>query len=138
MSNFFLNRWRAPLLSLLRIVSAFVFMSHGLQKLFGMFGGFGHPGGTAQLMSLMGLAGVIETFGGLLLLIGLFTQPVAFILSGEMASAYFMGHFPRGFWPILNHGETPALLCFTFLFIAAAGGGSLGIDALRGSPKPVT
>ncbi len=104
MPNFFLARWKSPLLALLRIVSALLFMQHGLQKLFGMFGGFGQPGATAPLMSQMGLAGVIEALGGLLILLGIFTEPVAFIAAGEMAWAYFQGHYPRGFWPIQNRG----------------------------------
>jgi putative oxidoreductase len=79
----------------------------------------------------MGLAGVLETFGGVLLLLGLFTRPVAFILAGEMAAAYFMSHLPRGFWPLLNRGEPATLFCFVWLYLAAAGGGPWSLDALR-------
>jgi putative oxidoreductase len=79
----------------------------------------------------MGVAGVLEAFGGALLLLGLFTRPVAFLLAGEMAVAYFMAHAPRGFWPILNGGELPALYCFLFLYLAAAGGGPWSVDAAR-------
>jgi putative oxidoreductase len=84
-----------------------------------------------ELFSLIGLAGVLELFGGALLLVGLFTRPVAFILSGEMAFAYFMAHAPRGFWPILNGGELAALYSFVFLYLAAAGGGPWSLDRLR-------
>jgi putative oxidoreductase len=82
-------------------------------------------------MSLAGVAGVLETFGGLLLLLGLFTRPVAFVLAGEMAAAYFMSHAPQGFWPLLNRGELAALYCFLFLYFAAVGGGPWSVDAAR-------
>jgi len=118
--------WAPHLLSVLRIVSAFLFMSHGSMKLFG----FPAPMGNISLFSLIGLAGVLEVFGGLLILIGLFTRPVAFVLSGEMAFAYFMAHFPKGFWPVLNHGEAAVLYCFIFLYLATAGGGFWSIDRL--------
>jgi putative oxidoreductase len=118
-------------LNLLRIITGFLLMPHGAQKLFGMFGGFrGQPGATASLFSLMGLAGVLEFFGGLAILLGLFTRPVAFVLSGLMAVAYFMAHAPKGFWPLLNRGELAAIYSFVFLFLAAAGGGELSIDGL--------
>jgi putative oxidoreductase len=120
---------RLPL-ALLRIVAAAVIMQHGVQKLFGLLGGFGPDGGTAPLMSQMGLAGVLETFVALLVLVGLFTRPAAFILSGEMAVAFFQAHFPRAFWPVQNGGETPVLLCFIFLFFATFGAGSFSLDAL--------
>ena len=98
------STWAPRLLSTLRIVVGFLFLQHGSQKLFAF------PGGEAvELMSLMGVAGVLEFFGGLLILIGLFTRPVAFILSGQMAVAYFMVHAPQGFWPVLNQGELAAL-----------------------------
>lgn len=118
-------------LNLLRIISGFLLMPHGAQKLFGMFGGFmGQPAARASLFSLMGLAGVLEFFGGLAILLGLFTRPVAFVLSGLMAVAYFMAHTPKGFWPLLNRGELAAIYSFVFLFLAAAGGGELSIDGL--------
>ena len=122
-------RWAPYLQSVLRIVAAFSFMTHGTQKLFAV------PVAEARdpvaLLSLMGLAGVLETFGGLLLLAGLFTRPVAFLLAGEMAVAYFVAHAPRGFWPILNSGEVAALFCFVWLYLAAAGPGPWSLDALR-------
>jgi putative oxidoreductase len=114
------------LLSLLRIVTAFIFMEHGSMKLFG----FPAPMGDIPLLSLMGLAGTLEVVGGFLILIGLFTRPIAFILSGEMAFAYFMAHAPQGFWPALNHGEPAALYCFIYLYLAAAGGGAWSVDRL--------
>lgn len=118
-------------LNLLRIISGFLLMPHGAQKLFGMFGGFmGQPAARASLFSLMGLAGVLEFFGGLAILLGLFTRPIAFVLSGLMAVAYFMAHTPKGFWPLLNRGELAAIYSFVFLFLAAAGGGELSIDGL--------
>jgi putative oxidoreductase len=119
-------------LSLLRIVAAFLFVQHGTAKFFGvphvaMFDGF-------QAASLMGVAGALELVGGVLLLIGLFTRPVAFVLSGFMAVAYFMAHASRGFVlaPILNQGELAIMFCFAFLLISAAGGGAWSVDAMRG------
>ncbi|MFO1505479.1 MAG: DoxX family protein [Lysobacterales bacterium] len=127
--GFFWTQWSPVLLSLLRIVAALLFMQHGAQKLFGFPGG-GH---TVELMSLMGLAGVLEFFGGLLVLLGLFTRPVAFILSGEMAFAYFMVHAHANFWPVINGGDLAVLFCFTFLYLSAAGGGTVSLDrVLRG------
>ena len=120
--------WSPQLLSVLRIITAFCFMQHGSMKLFGFPAPF--PMGHVELFSLIGLAGVLEVFGGLLVLIGLFTRPVAFLLSGEMAFAYFMAHAPNGFWPILNHGEAAVLYCFTFLYLAAAGGGPWSVGRL--------
>ena len=129
-----MSRWRswAPhLLSLLRIVTAFLFMQVGTAKLFAFPGATMPNGGTAPVGSLPGVAGVLETFGGLLLLVGLFTRPVAFLLSGEMAVAYFYAHAPRGFWPVLNQGSPAALYSFLFLYFSAAGAGPWSIDALR-------
>ena len=128
----------APYLqSLLRITAALTFMTHGTQKLFAV--PVVKPRETVELLSQAGLAGVLEVFGGLLMLVGLFTRPVAFILSGEMAVAYFQAHFPRAFWPVLNGGEPAYLFCFLFLFFAAAGAGPLSVDALlrrgRGTPR---
>ena len=115
------------LLSALRIVAAFLLMAHGTQKLFGLPAT--EPRDPVALMSLLGTAGVFETFGGLLLLVGLYTRPVAFVLAGLMAAAYFTSHAPRGFWPILNRGELAALFSFVFLYLSAAGGGPLSLDA---------
>ncbi len=126
--NTFFTNWAPRLLSILRIVAAFLFMQHGAQKLFGVPSD--QPANTVELLSLIGLAGVLEFFGGLLLLLGLFTRPVAFILSGQMAVAYFTQHAPQGFWPVLNKGELAALYCFVFLYLAVAGGGVWSADRL--------
>ena len=121
--------WTPRILGILRIIVGFLYLQHGMAKLFGMphiamFDGL-------QLFSLMGLAGVLELVGGTLILIGLFTRPVAFILSGEMAAAYFMVHAPQGFLPILNQGELAVLYCFAFLYLSVAGGGAYSIDDMR-------
>jgi putative oxidoreductase len=128
------TRWssRAPyLLSLLRIVTAFLFMQYGSAKLLAIPAAVMPGGGTAPLMSLAGIAGALELVGGALLLLGLFTRPVAFLLSGEMAFAYFMGHAPQGFWPVLNQGSPAILFCFIWLYISSAGSGPWSLDALR-------
>lgn len=114
-------------LSLLRIAAGFTFTLHGVQKLFGAFGGVGH-GAAAHFLSLMWIAGVIETIGGPLILLGLYTRPVAFVLCGEMAVAYFRQHIPRGFWPIANGGEPAVLYCFIFLLLVSAGAGPWSLD----------
>jgi putative oxidoreductase len=117
---------RTPLLlSVLRIVAAFLFVEHGTQKWLGLPVPRASP---TTLWSLSGVAGLLELFGGVLLLLGLFTRPVAFVLSGLMAAAYFIAHAPQDFWPIVNRGELAALYCFVFLYLAAAGGGPLSID----------
>src|SRR6266478_9822178 len=120
------EKWSPYLLSLLRIVAALLFFEHGTQKLFGYPPGQPYTG--FPNFSLLGIAGMMETVGGALLLVGLFTRPVAFILCGEMAFAYFMAHAGQGFWPLLNRGELAALYCFVFLYLAAAGGGSWSLD----------
>ena len=127
------ERWTNLVLGILRIVAALVLMQHGSQKLF-HYPPSGAPGPVAPLvlMSQTGLAGILEFFGGLLILLGLFTRPVAFILSGEMAVAYFQVHAPRGFLPIVNRGELAVMLCFVFLYFAFAGGGALSMDGLIG------
>lgn len=124
--------WTQYSLSILRIVSGFLFMQHGLQKVFGMLGGQVVP-----LGSQVGVGGILELVGGALLILGLFTRPVAFLLSGMMAVAYFQMHMipamekdSNWFWPIVNKGESAALYCFVFLFLAAAGAGPWSIDAL--------
>jgi putative oxidoreductase len=116
------------LYAIMRIVVGFLFTCHGAQKLFGVLGGLGPSGESALLFSLMGFAGVIEFFGGLLIIVGWLTGYVAFIASGEMAVAYFMAHHPRGFWPILNNGEPVVLFCFIFLYMASMGAGVWSID----------
>jgi putative oxidoreductase len=122
----FVSTWSPRLLSVLRIVAALLFMEHGSQKLLG-FPPSAQPF-HFPIFSMPGLAGVLELFGGLLLLVGLFTRPVALILSGEMAVAYFMVHLPQNFWPILNKGELAILYCFVFLYFVAAGAGVWSID----------
>ena len=123
--------WRERLLSLLRIVAGFMFMLHGTQKLLAW--PLSEPRPAVELASLMGIAGVLEVVGGLLIVLGLFTRPVAFILAGEMAVAYFMAHFPQSFWPVLNQGEAAVLYCFIFLYLFAAGPGVWSVDAaMRG------
>jgi len=112
------------------MVAAFLFIAHGTQKLFGFPAPL--PGGPVAIGSLFGAAGIIEAVGGTLLLVGLFTRPVAFVLAGEMAAAYFKAHVPGGFWPLVNGGELAVLYCFTFLFFASAGGGRWSLDALIG------
>ena len=125
--------WAPQLLSILRIVAAFLFIQVGTAKLFAFPGAVMPGGGTAPLGSLPGIAGLLETVGGLLLLVGLFTRPVAFLLSGEMAIAYFYGHAPQGFWPVLNMGTDAALYCFLWLYFSAAGPGPWSLDAQRSS-----
>ena len=126
--NSFYASWTPRLLSVLRIVTAFLFIAHGAQKLFGFLAPPGAP--SPPIFSLIGIGGILEFFGGLLLLVGLFTRPVAFILSGLMAVAYFMAHAPQGFWPLQNKGELAVLYCFVFLFFAVAGGGEWSLDRL--------
>jgi putative oxidoreductase len=122
--------WAPRLLSVLRIVAAILFIQAGTVKLFGW--PMGMPGGaTAPLMSQVGIGGLLETVGGFLLLIGLFTRPVAFVLSGEMAVAYFQFHQPNGFWPVVNQGQQAVLFCFIWLYLAAAGPGPWSVDAVR-------
>jgi putative oxidoreductase len=121
----FFSRWSPRILSILRIVSAFLFMAHGSQKLFNI-----PPGqqGRPELLSMAGIAGILEFFGGFLLLLGFLTRPVAFLLSGLMASAYFIAHAPQGFLPIVNRGELAAVYSFLFLYLFFAGGGEWSID----------
>ena len=118
--------YRPYLYAALRIIAGLAFAQHGAQKLFGVLGGT-----AVELTSQRGVAGVIEFVGGIMIALGLFTSPVAFLASGEMAWAYFQAHAPRGFWPIQNGGELAVLYCFIFLYFAAAGSGRLSIDALR-------
>ena len=120
--------WTPRLLSVLRIMAGLLFMEHGTAKLLhfpqvDMFD-------NLEIASLIGFAGILELVGGALLALGLFTRPVAFILSGEMAIAYFLGHAPHGFFPLLNQGESAILFCFIFLYLAAAGGGEWSLDRM--------
>jgi putative oxidoreductase len=127
------SRWIALtpyLLSVLRIMAAFLFVQYGTTKLLAWPGAVVPGGGTLPLMTQGGIAGLLEMVGGGLLLVGLFTRPVAFILSGEMAFAYFIGHAGQGFWPVLNGGAPAVLFCFVWLYISAAGGGPWSLDAL--------
>ena len=122
-----LSRFQPQLLALLRITAAYMYFWHGTAKFFGHPTAMGH----VELLSLMGAAGVLEIGGGLLLMLGLFTRPVAFLLSGQMAVAYFMAHSQPSMWmPLLNKGESAALFCFIFLYLAAAGGGAPSLDGL--------
>jgi len=123
------QRWSERMLSVLRVVASLMVLQYGLAKLFG----FPHVAmfDKLQLISLIGLSGGIELVGGALLLVGLFTRIVAFIMSGEMAFAYFMAHAPRGFFPILNDGVLAVLFCFLFLYFAVAGGGAWSLDQTR-------
>jgi putative oxidoreductase len=123
--NHILGRYSEQVYAIMRIVIGLLFFCHGAMKLFGWF----NPGQVAVLFSLMGLAGVIECFGGLLIAIGLLSSYAAFLASGMMAVAYFKAHSPRGFWPINNGGELAVLYCFVFLFIAAKGSGKWSLDA---------
>ncbi len=126
-----MSRWAPHLLSILRITAAFMFIQPGMMKLFAFPIGVPPNGGTVPLVSELGLAGILEVFGGALLLVGLFTRPVAFILSGEMAVAYFQGHFPQSFWTVVNNGFAAALYCFVWLYFSAAGAGPWSLDAWR-------
>jgi putative oxidoreductase len=128
------SRWRswAPQLqSLLRIAAALLFIQPGMMKLFAFPVGMPPNNATAPLFSQMGIGGALELFGGLLLLIGLFTRPVAFILAGEMAVAYFQFHFPQSMWIVVNNGMAAALFCLVWLYFSVAGAGPWSFDALR-------
>ncbi len=131
--------WAPQLLSALRIIAAFLFMQFGTAKLIAFPAAIMPGGGTAPIGSLAGIAGLLEAVGGALLLLGLFTRPVAFIVAGEMAVAYFIGHAPQGFWPVLNQGHPAILFCFVWLYLSAAylsaaGAGPWSLDAkLRGN-----
>jgi putative oxidoreductase len=126
----FLERHEPSLRSLARIVTGFTFSLHGWQKAFGLFGGLG--GSRPPLSSMLGAAGVIETIGGALIIFGLFTRPVAFLLAGEMAVGYFRTHAPRGLWPLTNGGELAVFYCFYFLWLSSAGAGPWSLDRLFG------
>jgi putative oxidoreductase len=116
--------------SVMRIVIGFTFCCHGLEKLFGLLGGINGHGASAHIFTEMWAAGLIETVGGILVLVGLYTSIVAFILCGEMAVAYFSVHAPRGHWPIQNGGELAVVYCFVFLYLIFAGAGPLSLDRI--------
>lgn len=122
--------WHGAIHSLLRVVTGLLFMQHGVQKLFGLLIPPDRPwSGPPEMFSQFWFAGILETFGGALIVLGLLTRPVAFLLSGEMAVAYFQAHFPRSVWPILNGGEPVVLFCFVYLYFFATGAGRYSIDA---------
>jgi len=124
--------WAPRVLSLLRIVAALIFFEHGTQKLLGFPA---HPS-PPEFMSLSWIAGALELVGGALLILGLYTRPVAFILSGEMALAYWIAHAPRSVFPILNGGDSAILYCFVFLYLVFAGPGPWSLDAMRAGRSP--
>ena len=128
-----LSRWEPQLLAVLRIVVGLLFLEHALSKFFA----FPVPFPVHPLPPMLMAAGAIELLAGVLVTIGLFTRIAAFIASGEMAAAYFIGHFPKGFWPLANMGEAAILFCFVFLYIAAAGPGAWSIDAARMRNAPI-
>lgn len=117
--------------SILRIVSALTFMLAGTVKLFAFPIGMPPNGGTAQLFTQIGIGGILEVFGGALILFGLCTRPVAFVLAGEMAVAYFQFHAPQSFWPVINNGTPAILYCFIWLYFSAAGAGKWSLDSIR-------
>lgn len=125
------SAWAPYLLSIFRIVAAAIFVTSGTMKVFAFPAGIPPDGGTAPVMSQAWIGGVLEVVGGLLVLVGLFTRPAAFILSGEMAVAYFQFHAPGSFWPTINQGIPAILYCFLFLYLSAAGPGPWSLDARR-------
>jgi putative oxidoreductase len=129
MELFWLQRWQQQLLAILRVAVGLLFLEHATMKFFQF--PIPVPGSTYPLSSLAMAAGTIELLASLLVIFGLFTRPAAFIASGEMAVGYFLIHFPRGFWPATNAGESAILFCFIFLYLAAAGPGSWSLDAER-------
>ena len=128
-----LSRWQPQVLALLRIVTGLLFLEHGMMKLFH----FPAPQMPGPLPTLLLVAAIIELVAGILVTLGLFTRPAAFIASGEMAVAYFMGHFPKSPWPGINMGDAAILYCFIFLYLAAAGAGAWSIDAARMKREPI-
>lgn len=128
-----LSRWQPQLLAILRIVVGLLFVEHALSKFFA----FPVPFPVHPLPPMLIAAGVVELVAGVLVTIGLFTRPAAFVASGEMAFAYFIGHFPKSFWPLANMGENAILFCFIFLYLAAAGAGAWSIDSARLRNSPI-
>ena len=127
----FCAKWHAQFLSVLRIMTGLLFLQHGTAK----YLGFPHLEKVPEPMSMGGVGGMFELVGGALILLGLFTRPVAFVLSGQMAVAYFLAHAPKGFFPANNGGEAAMLYAFVFLYLAAAGAGPWSLDALRAKPR---
>jgi putative oxidoreductase len=132
------SSWAPQLRSVLRIVAAFMFILAGTSKLFAFPVGMPPDNSTAEFMTQTWIGGVLEAFGGLLLLLGLFTRPVAFLLAGEMAVAYFQFHAPNSFWPTVNGGVSAVLYCFIWLYLSAAGPGPWSVDAMRRRPSPAS
>lgn len=132
--NEFFDVWAPRVLGVFRFFAGALLMQHGAQKLFGILGS---KHGAAAAFTQPWVGGVLEFFGGLLVAIGLFTRPTAFLLSGTMAVAYFQFHAPGGFWPVINGGDPAALYCFVFLYLAFAGGGPWALDALLEKRKTV-
>jgi putative oxidoreductase len=128
-----LSRWQPQILALLRIVAGLLLLEHATQKFFA----FPVPFPVHPLPPMLMAAGVIELVAGILITLGLFTRLAAFIASGELAAAYFIGHFPQGFWPVVNKGEPAILFCFIFLYLAAAGSGAWSIDGARTRNAPI-
>lgn len=122
----FIGNYAPEIFAILRIIAGLMFMLHGAQKLFGYPG----DGQTVEIASMMGIAGIIEFFGGLLIAMGLFASIAAFIASGQMAAAFFIAHFPQGWNPLVNKGELAVLYCFLFLYIAARGAGIWSVDSI--------
>jgi putative oxidoreductase len=123
--------WAPRVLSIVRVVSALIFMAHGTQKLLN-FPPRANNAAAPDILSMYGIAGSLELVGGALLLVGLFTRPVAFVLSGLMASAYWIGHAQRSLYPVLNNGDAAILYCFLFLYFVFAGGGAWSLDKALG------
>jgi putative oxidoreductase len=129
--------WPGAIHSLLRVITGALFIQHGVQKLFGLLVSVNQTwNGPPPVLSQFWFAGVLEVFGGILIVLGLFTRPVAFLLSGEMAVAYFQAHFPRNFWPVLNGGENVVLFCFVFFYLFVTGAGPYSLDTLLRSRHP--
>jgi putative oxidoreductase len=133
----FLSPYRSIILSIMRIGVGLLFMQHGAQKLFGWLGGVDGQGGTVELMTQFGLAGVLEFFGGALIVVGLLTRLTAFLLSGQMLVAYLQAHMPQGGLPIQNGGELALLYSAVYLYLVAAGPGKWSVDAALGWDEPV-
>lgn len=129
------EKWQPQLLAVLRIIAALLFLEHGTAKLFHF--PVAQPGAPDHLPTLLLAAAIIEIVGGILVALGLFTRLAAFIMSGEIAVGYFLSHFPKSFWPVVNQGDAAILFCFAFLYISAAGPGPWSLDAMRmKAPRP--